>query len=152
MRSASSGPSSNSQGGDGTELATVLVLGASLSPSVSVYVSVSVSDSAASDRNGVAERERDRGGGDIEGCAGVLVVGVREVTSQSAPSELRWPASGRKGGSGQLTEDVWDGNRALAGCVPSLPSREMVDGSGSGMAFTGKKVMLNFLLGGVGTL
>ena len=36
LRSSSSGPSSNSQGGDGTELATVLLLGASLSPSVSV--------------------------------------------------------------------------------------------------------------------
>ena len=42
---------------------------------------MSVSDSTASGKNEVAERESDRGGGDMEDLVEVLVVGVRELTS-----------------------------------------------------------------------
>ena len=81
---------------------------------------MSVSDSIATGDGDIVEGTRESGGGDMGGASDVLVVGVREVTSETATSELRWPASTCGDGSLPLTEDAGDGNEALEESV-SVP-------------------------------
>lgn len=118
---------------------------------------MSVSDSTLSGTTGVTGRDSERRGGDIgEDGSGVLVVGVRDFSPDSEVVDVSWPASGL--GSVPVTEDDEDGNGAPAHIptgmldVFTLTSWIDDDGWASGMAFTGRNVIFNLRLGGVGAL